>query len=312
MSESGRYKIGTLSRLSGLKPELLRAWQRRFQLFEPERTEGSHRLYTPDDLRLALYLRDLVASGQTIGALASRGRAALLSEAQEQLPDLDVATLRAVPSTPRSTDEQLTELAAQVVRSAVELDPGPLAAALDRGLASCTPEQFLSRVVRPVSHRIGELWAQGECSVAGEHLASSMLRERLLRLLQNGAPPDGRAAPEALVACAPDDFHENGALMTAVRLVGLGWRVTWLGAATPLTDLDKACRSRRPHAVYVSATLTASFEACRDGLLAFARRWQGAFELRIGGGGVPEQDAELSAAGAELSPRWSPPRSLPG
>ena len=136
-----------------------------------------------------------------------------------------------------------------------------------------------------------------------------MVRERLLRLLSDGSPPPGRAAPEALVACAPDDFHENGALTVAVRLVALGWRVTWLGAATPLGDLDKACRTRRPHAVLVSATTDASFAACREGLLAFARRWAGAFELRVGGGGTPEQDDELADAGVQLSRHWSPPKT---
>ena len=312
MSGSVRYKIGTLSRLSGLKPELLRAWQRRFQLFEPERTDGSHRLYTPDDLHLALYLRELVGSGRSIGALANRGRAALLAEARVQLPDLATAALRSPPAAVRSTDEALADLCAQVVGSAVDIDRAKLELALDRSLESCSAEQFITQVVHPASGRIGELWEQGRCSVAGEHLASAMMRDRLLRLVRAGAPPLGRAVPEALVACAPDDFHENGALTVAVRLVGLGWRVTWLGAATPVADLDKACRSRRPHGVFVSATLPSCFGACRKALLAFARRWEGAFALHVGGRGVPEDDSELTAVCALVSQRWRPPRTLDG
>ncbi len=40
------YKMGTLARITGLAPVLLRAWERRYGLLAPERTEGGHRMYT--------------------------------------------------------------------------------------------------------------------------------------------------------------------------------------------------------------------------------------------------------------------------
>ena len=301
-SPTGRYKIGSLSRLTGLKPELLRAWQRRFSLFEPERTEGSHRLYTADDLRLALHVKDLLAEGLSIGAVASRGRASLLEEAWARVGEPGQGAVA-----PTDLPAELEALKDEVLRCAVALDPRGLRAALDRAQAIASPEEFLTGVFRPAAVALGELWAGGECSVAGEHLASAMLRERLLGLVRRVAPPPGRAAPEVLVACAPDDYHENGGLCTAVRLAELGWRVTWLGAATPMADLDQACRTRRPHAVYVSSTLPDTFAGCRDALLAFARRWQGAFDLVVGGGGVPASDPDLEAAGVRLSRGWTPP-----
>ncbi len=308
-SRSGRYKIGMLSRLTGLRPELLRAWQRRFGLFEPERTEGRQRLYTSDDLQLALYLRQLTEAGQSIGVIAGRGRAALLREAPPLPSELDAGRSPAAGMPTLSIVTDLGAVCDAVVQGAVAIDPGAVGSALDRGLAAATVEAFLSSVVEPASRRIGDLWARGECSVAGEHMASSLIREQLLRLLREAAPPAGRAAPEAVVACAPDDYHENGALAVAVRLARLGWRVTWLGAATPIQDLDKACRTLRPHAVYLSTTRTSGLDACRAELLAFVRRWTGAFEIIVGGQGAPDADDELTSAGARLSASWTPPNS---
>ena len=46
MAESGRYKIKTLSEMTGLGQALLRAWERRYGLLQPQRTPGGHRLYT--------------------------------------------------------------------------------------------------------------------------------------------------------------------------------------------------------------------------------------------------------------------------
>ena len=42
-------RIGELSRRTGVSPELLRAWERRYGLLDPARTGGGLRLYSPDD-----------------------------------------------------------------------------------------------------------------------------------------------------------------------------------------------------------------------------------------------------------------------
>ncbi len=299
----GRYKMGTLCRMTGLKPELLRAWQRRYGLLEPERTEGGHRLYTADDLRLALHLRDLVGAGRSIGELARRGRATLLAEAGGDEAE-QTEPEEATPIVPTTSHEpvDIEALRREVVQGAVRIDATRLRDALDRATASMSREEFVAQVVKPCSQEIGDLWASGGCSVAGEHLASAMIRQRLTDALRRASPPEGAAAQEAIVACAPDDFHENGALVVAARLAAQGWRVVWLGAATPIADLDQSCRLRRPHAVYVSCTLPGAYQGAREPLLAFARRWQGAFELSLGGQGVPEQDAQLTDAGVRLVP----------
>ena len=308
MAGGGRYKMGTLSRLTGFKPELLRAWQRRFGLFEPERTDGGHRLYTEDDLRVAMLVRDRLAGGRAIGEVARPGRDRLLDEARRRLPGVDppeaVPMARSAPATvPEMKDLEAVRDA--IVQGAVSIDPEAIRQALDRAFALGSPDQVIEQVLRPSAHRIGELWHRGMCTVAGEHLAASMIRERLIRLVDWASPPVGQAAPEVLCACLPDEFHENGALVVAYRLARAGWRVTWLGAALPMEDLEIAVRERAPRAVQLSATLSTHFDAARDDLLAFAERWRGQVELTIGGQGVPRADAELEASGVRLTREWS-------
>jgi len=50
METTGAVRIGELSRRSGVSPELLRAWERRYGLLQPTRSAGGLRLYSPDDL----------------------------------------------------------------------------------------------------------------------------------------------------------------------------------------------------------------------------------------------------------------------
>ncbi|APS29543.1 MerR family transcriptional regulator [Pectobacterium brasiliense] len=57
------YSIGEFSRLCGINATTLRAWQRRYGLLKPMRTEGGHRLYSDDDVQQALKILDWVKKG---------------------------------------------------------------------------------------------------------------------------------------------------------------------------------------------------------------------------------------------------------
>ena len=76
--------------MTGLKPELLRAWEARYRAVTPGRSEGGSRLYSSDDLERLVLLRDVVAVGHRIGSVARLSLSELrdlLSDATRQEPD---------------------------------------------------------------------------------------------------------------------------------------------------------------------------------------------------------------------------------
>ena len=80
------YSIGEFARLSGITPTTLRAWQRRYGLLKPLRTEGGHRQYSDEDVQQALKILDWVKKGVPIGP----GKAAAgtpCSQPYQQLAD---------------------------------------------------------------------------------------------------------------------------------------------------------------------------------------------------------------------------------
>ena len=50
-ADLGPVRIGELSRRVGVTPEVLRAWERRYGILSPSRTDGGFRLYGEDDER---------------------------------------------------------------------------------------------------------------------------------------------------------------------------------------------------------------------------------------------------------------------
>src|SRR3954470_12733273 len=81
------YRIGELARRTGTSVDLLRAWERRYGLLRPERTEGGFRLYGPDDAARVERMRTGIPGGL---AAAEAAQAALrpLQRSDELLPAL--------------------------------------------------------------------------------------------------------------------------------------------------------------------------------------------------------------------------------
>src|SRR5437764_818197 len=56
-------RIGELSKRSGVSPELLRAWERRYGLLQPTRTSSGLRLYSAEDVERVQLMRRHLADG---------------------------------------------------------------------------------------------------------------------------------------------------------------------------------------------------------------------------------------------------------
>jgi MerR family transcriptional regulator, light-induced transcriptional regulator len=68
--KNDHFQISTVSRLTGLSVHTIRAWEKRYQVVAPVRTDTKRRLYTRDDIRKLALLRSLVETGHPIGSIA--------------------------------------------------------------------------------------------------------------------------------------------------------------------------------------------------------------------------------------------------
>lgn len=68
--DSALYRIGAVSKLSGIPVPTLRVWQTRYGAFSPVTTLGQHRLYNEDDVRKAVLLKSLTGQGHGISQIA--------------------------------------------------------------------------------------------------------------------------------------------------------------------------------------------------------------------------------------------------
>ncbi|RKI52286.1 MerR family transcriptional regulator [Corallococcus sp. AB049A] len=236
------YRIHIAAELSGVRVELIRAWERRYGVLAPERTPAGYRVYTDRDVALLKRLKALTDEGVSI------------SEAAKLLPQLRAEMDAAPPPVPQGAEEQTGSQPeawrAAVMAAAEAYDQPRVARVLDEVLAALPPLKAFEDVLVPVQREVGERWHAGTLTVAQEHLVTQVVRERLVSLL-HGAPRGGRR--HAVLACFPEEEHEIGLLGAALRLRHSGVRVTLLGQRVPAEGLGEMVARAKPDVVGLSA-----------------------------------------------------------
>ncbi|HEY0417792.1 MAG TPA: cobalamin-dependent protein [Gaiellaceae bacterium] len=233
--------IAALTRRTGVPPDTIRKWEQRYGVLRPERTPGGQRRYSELDVARVRWLKARLAEGFRIGEAAT-----LLGSVQLAGGDAD-------------------ELRAAIVDATRRSDVEALRTAIDQAMLLDSTEEAFMRVLAPALVEIGELWQDGQVSVAQEHLASGAVRSALQRLL---ADHRGKVRGIAVLACAPGEWHEIGLLMLAVLLRADGWQVAYLGPDTPAEDAVALAAHLDASVILFSATREESASALEAGLRA--------------------------------------------
>ena len=252
MDEDAHLRIGELGRRSGVSPELLRAWERRYGLLRPHRSAGGQRLYSSGDLERVRAMQRHMNQG-----LAAREAAALAGQ----------VTAEAAPPQTGVTAFDPDRARAELGAALEAFDEPEAQAIFDALLSIATLDALLSEVVMPYLHDLGDRWERGRLSVAQEHFASNVLRGRLLGLARGW----GRGAgPRALLACPEGERHDLGLIAFGLALRGRGWRIDYLGPDTPVESLEEAARRTGPSVIVLSAVRSEPLEQ----LAALATRYR--------------------------------------
>jgi len=61
------FPIREVSRLTGVNPVTLRAWERRYGLIQPTRTESGHRLYAMSDIETVRTIMGWITAKKVLG-----------------------------------------------------------------------------------------------------------------------------------------------------------------------------------------------------------------------------------------------------
>ncbi len=304
MTKQGRYRIQTVSQMTGISTATLRAWERRYGIPKPVRGESSsYRLYSEDEVSMLKKLKTLCDQGlapseaipllsEDVGSLehydallkknaeAQAEAQAELSSTQDfshQTQEIKVAD-SAFRQTPMSKSDGLRQAITQdpkisqtidlILKAILDYQPIALENHIRSALGLGSPKWVFDEIFAPVLVKIGDLWSIGQLSIAQEHLASEYIGNAtrdLLRLVQSD---EGQKL--ILLACVENEFHTLPLYGSALHFIQWGYRVVILGANTPARALKESIMAIKPHAIGLSITQKISLEQAKPLMQGYA------------------------------------------
>ncbi|MGN8251689.1 MerR family transcriptional regulator [Pseudomonas sp. SMV7] len=236
------FPIREVSRLTGVNAVTLRAWERRYGLIQPTRTDSGHRLYSQadiDDVRRILGWLERGVAVSKVGSILARDHA-LAGQAG------------------RATDTWARWQ--QQIRQALQrFDAASLDRLFDEVFAASALDQVFSEVFMPVWHDLAV--GQGGYGQASEWLfLDQFLRGRVFARLRLAHAPRKRTV---VLAPLPGQCHELELLVTSLALGCDEVGVTLLANAQPLAELALVCERLKPDALVLFSHQSPTVELSR-------------------------------------------------
>jgi len=279
-----RYPIRAVAKITGIAPETLRAWERRYGAVVPERS-GRGRQYGEEQIRRLTRLNQLVQKGHAIGSIAALPDAAL--DALLDGPGVGSAPVPVTPQADRPSLVMSPPVSSAPVLSAIDdFDETRTSDELRRLAALMAPNEFLYRTVVPLMREVGTRWHDGRLAIAQEHLISQALRTLLgnMRRLFRPAVP----ARKMVFATPAGEAHEFGILAAAMLAATVGFEAVYLGVDLPADETARA--ARRVSAQVVVLGITIVKETTMAEVRAVALALPASTGLWLGGAGVANLD----------------------
>jgi DNA-binding transcriptional MerR regulator/methylmalonyl-CoA mutase cobalamin-binding subunit len=240
--------IQVVVRRTGLSADVIRAWEKRYAVVTPARTDAGRRLYSDADVERLRQVARATLTGRTVGQLAALPPEQLAALARDDAPRTSVGP----PAD--AAAERSREYLRTCLDALARFDAPGLDAALRHAAIALSAEAFLESIVVRLWERVGDGVHHGTLRPAHQHLAHAVLRRVLDRVAEAATPL--RDAPQLLVATPPGQSDELGALLAAAAAAAEGWRVVYLGPGLPAEDIADAATQVRARAVTLSLGAT--------------------------------------------------------
>ena len=264
----------------GVEPATLRAWEQRYGVVTPRRSSGGYRVYDENEVATLRRMAELIEQGWSA------------AQAAEQVQG------QAGAATADLSDPGI------LARCGEEFDPVLLTQALDDAFSRASFERVVSEWMLPGLAALGEGWAAGRVSIAGEHFVTAAVQRRLgIAFEAAGNPVIG---PQVVVGLPPGSRHELGVLMFATLLRRLGVRTRYVGGDLPVKEWLVAIKTIAPDAVVLAAPMDVDVASVQE-TVAEVRRADAAATVYVGGAmqdeveGAERLGHDMLAAARDLS-----------
>jgi len=250
ISQIPAFNLKVVLKETGLKADVLRAWERRYELPKPQRTPGGHRLYSEYDIETVKWLRDRQAEGLSISRAVEIWKE-IIEEGRDPLGENSTTDVTHSSVRLPGSETRLTALRQKWLEANLAFDSVKVDEVLNQAFAIYPIEMVCTEILQRGLSEIGNQWYQAAASVQQEHFASALASRRLETLI--AATPRPTRPQTVLVGCPPGERHTFSALLLSLFVSRSGFRVIYLGADIPLEQMVETATATRAEMIVLVA-----------------------------------------------------------
>ena len=217
------FSIKNLEHLSGIKAHTIRIWEKRYNLFEPERTNTNIRLYNLENLQKLLNVTLLYNNDYKISKIA------LLSpeEINENVHKLTIN---------KNADDWSIGLFKLAM---INFDQRLFTKTFNDLLEQFSFGEVFKNVFVPLMNEMGVLWQTNSISPSHEHFITSLVKQKIHAMCEDLQQKSTRRTDRRFVLFLPDnEIHELGLLYLQYEVLNNGFQCVFLGQSVPIVSLS--------------------------------------------------------------------------
>ena len=234
------YSIKDLEQISGIKAHTIRIWEQRYQFLQPSRTTTNIRTYSSNELKTILNVSLLNKYGFKISHIDK-----MTSEQMEE----KIFSINQL-------DAQKERVVNNLIKEMVSMNMLGFEQQLDIYIAQKGIEKTINEIIFSFLERVGILWVTNRINPAQEHLATNVLRQKIIYGIEK-LPPITKHNKRVILFLPEAEYHEIGLLFVHFLLKLNGVYVDYLGANVPMVDLEYLVKTNKVDYLFSHLTLPA-------------------------------------------------------
>lgn len=231
------YTIKDLEKISGIKAHTIRIWEQRYQFLQPQRTETNIRTYSSDELKTILNVSLLNKYGFKISHIDKMSA----DQMEEKILSLN------------QIDAQKERVVNALIKEMVSLNMANFERQIDTYIGQKGIEKTIIEIIFPFMERVGILWVTNHINPAQEHLATNLIRQKIILGIEK-LPPVLHYSKRIVLFMPEGEYHEIGLLYVHYLLKQRGFYIDYLGANVPMIDLKYLAEFHKVDYLYCHLT----------------------------------------------------------
>jgi MerR family transcriptional regulator, light-induced transcriptional regulator len=230
------YSIKQLELVSGIKAHTIRIWERRYNLFSPQRTNTNIRRYSDIDVQLILNIALLLKNGYKISKISTKS-----------YDEITYLTFQIASKNGPTKSNDLEPL----LISILSFDQPTFKLQLKKIIEDIGIEKAYEEVIIPLLYQIGILWQTGMIKTTHEHFVTSTVKHIITSKYEALKEPKN-IAPLFIYFLAENEYHEIGLLFYAYLAKKMGYKTLYFGQSTPIEDVIYSSQILKPVIIFTS------------------------------------------------------------